>query len=160
MLMFLLGSLVTVALGIVANLLTPGVKPLWATGISWARHGMEAQTRQKLKVLRVELDQLNRFKASDRDLYLYLFRWVLGIIALLVAAIVCAFVSMADTITSEDRLQLVRVSLFLLLVSLISSVVILRYCSDYTVAGTEKKIATLEATIAKLKATLPESRAN
>ena len=42
MLMFLLGSLVTIVLGIAANLLMPGVKPLWATvvygaGAAWSR---------------------------------------------------------------------------------------------------------------------------
>jgi hypothetical protein len=83
-----LGCLGTIALSITANLLTPGMYPLWATVVSWTRRGLEAQTRQKLKVLQAELDRLNRFQASDRDLYLYLFQFLLAIIGFLVAAIV------------------------------------------------------------------------
>ena len=66
---------VTLVLSIAANLLTPGMKPLWATVVSWTRRSAEPQTRQRIKVLQTNLDQLSRFQASDRDFYLYLFRW-------------------------------------------------------------------------------------
>jgi len=158
--MFLLGCLVTIVLGIAANLLTPGLKPLWATVVSWSRRGLEASIRQKLNVLQFQLDQLNRLKASNKDLYLYFFRWLLGIIAFLVASFACALLAIVGMITPEARVELTTASLVFLIFALVSCVVVLGMCGDYTVAGMGKKTAELEANIAKLTATLPESRSN
>jgi hypothetical protein len=155
-LLFLLGCLVTLVLTIAGNLLTPGMKPLWATVTSWSRRGVESQTRQQLKVLQVNLDQLNRFEASDRDLYLYLFRWLLAIIAFLVAAFACAFLATSSSVvTPKGREELTKASFTFLIFSLVCCVVVLGHCGDYTVAGTQKKKAELEDSIAKLVATLP-----
>jgi hypothetical protein len=159
MLMFLAGCLVTLVLGIAANLLTPGMKPLWETVVSWSRRGQESQTRQQLKVLQVNLDQLNRFESSERELYLYLFRWLLGIIALLVAALACALVTVVGTVTPADRVALAQLSLVFAIFALVSCVVLLWACSDFTVAGIQKRKTKLASAIAKLTATLPEARA-
>lgn len=156
MLMFLVGCFVTLVLSIAANLLTPGMKPLWATVVSWSRRSAESQTRQNIKVLQGNLDRLNRFQASDRDLYLYLFRWLLGIIALLVAAVACAFSTLTLTITPEARLELTKASFAFAILALALCLVILG--SDFTVAAILKSKAKLEAGIAKLTATLPEAK--
>jgi hypothetical protein len=49
--------LVTLVLSITANLLTPGMRPLWATMVSWQRRGLASQTRQNLKMVQSHLDQ-------------------------------------------------------------------------------------------------------
>ena len=126
-----------------------------------SRRGVESQTRQNLKVLQNSLDHLNRFKDSERDLYLYLFRWLLSIIAFLVAAAGCAFfVIVGVTPTPHGFEELTKASFLFLLFALVSCVVMLRFCGNYTIAGMQKEAARLEAAIAKLRATLPESRSS
>lgn len=83
---FLLGSLVTVVLGITANLLTPKMKPLLAMFRSVQQRGEHSQIRQHIRQLQAELDRFNRFKASERAFYVYLFQWLFGILGISVAA--------------------------------------------------------------------------
>jgi hypothetical protein len=146
----LLGILIGLVTGIAANLLTPLAPRLWITLVSMQRHGYQAQIQQKIKTLQFNLDQLNRFGASDRDLYLYLFQWLLGIISIIVTAIACAVIAVT---TSEERLF--TVSLALLILAAVSSLVILLFCHDVTATGIQKKTAKLEADISKLRAKLP-----
>jgi hypothetical protein len=84
----LVGMLIGLVMSIVANLLTPFMKPLWGKFLALQERGQRAQLQQEIKTHQRELDQLNRFKASERDLYLDLFRWLLGIIALFFAGVV------------------------------------------------------------------------
>jgi hypothetical protein len=153
---FLLGSLVTVALGIIANLLTPGMKPLWATIHSLQRRGAQSQIRQKIKQLQAELDRFNRFKASERAIYVYLFQWLFGIIGISVAAAACALVATV-LVSAEARRLAVNASLILSLAAVTSCFVMVASCTEVTAAGIQKKIGKLERDIATLTAKLPES---
>jgi len=59
--------------------------------------GYRAQVQLRIRVLEADLERLNRLKASDRDLYLYLFRWVLGIISIFVVAVTCGIIGFANS---------------------------------------------------------------
>lgn len=102
-----------------------------------------------MKVLQVQLDQLNRFRASDRDLYLYLFQWLLTIICSIAAAGACAVIAAAD---SDKRLY--TLGLVFLMLAVVSTLVLLPFCGSVTTVGIMKKTAKLEADIAKLQARL------
>ena len=110
---------------------------------------MQSQIRQQVKVLQTSLEQINRFRASERDLYLYLFRWLLAIIAAFTAAVGVTLFAVA-----RPDLRLFNLSLILFVLAITLSLVILWTCRDFTTAGMEKRTATLERDIAKLIAKL------
>jgi polyferredoxin len=149
----ILGSILTIVLGIVANLLTPTVKPLWAGFLDIQRRGRDAETRKKIAQLQGELDRVRRFGQSERDLVLYLFRWLLGIIAIFGAAAVFAMVAVFTNVASARSL-LLNVSLVLFLTTGVAAFVMLVWCGHLTSVGLPKYIAKLEANIAGLRATL------
>jgi hypothetical protein len=146
----LLGILIGLTTSVIGNLVTPLIKPLWAKFLSLQQRGMQSQIRQQVKVLQTSLDQINHFRASDRDLYLYLFRWLLAIIAAFTAAVGVTLFAVA-----RPDLRLFNFSLILFLLAITLSLVILWTCRDFTTAGMEEKTAKLERDIAKLIAKLP-----
>ena len=152
--LLLLGFLLGIVASIAGNLLTPSMTPLWAKFRSLQRSGYKARIREELKPLQVQLDQLNRFKESERDLYLYLFQWSLSIIAFVVAGVACAFVARSLEMSPASQELLLSASLALLLVAVISCLVTVWSSFDYTSTGMQKRIARLEANIAKLTAKL------
>src|SRR6266540_1417771 len=111
MLLFLLGVLVTVLAGVAANLLTPFAKPLWAWVRSVMHRSERATIEQEIRTRQAQLKQLDRFRNSDRDLYLYLFQWLLGIATMFVAAVGCAILAAT---TLYERLFLNLSFLFLI----------------------------------------------
>ncbi len=95
--MTLLGFLLGLVGGVIANLLTPLMKPLWVKLHSLQQRGHQAQIRQQVKVLQTQLDQLNARKVTpEKDLYLELFQWSLGIFSIFVAGVACAFIGMTS----------------------------------------------------------------
>jgi hypothetical protein len=125
--------------------------PLWGKALSLQRSGRQAQIREQLKPLRMNVDQLNRFRDSERDLQVYLFQWLVNIIAFIAAAIACALVARSLVgISTKSQQELLTASLVLLLTAVISSLVMLRASFDYTAAGSAKRLAKLEGQIAKL----------
>jgi hypothetical protein len=113
---FVLGILLTIVLGIIANLLTPGVRPLWAT-LSLR------QTRQNIKVLERQLEQYRRFKASERAIYVYLFQWLFSIIGLGCGAGACAVIA-AFTAKQDVREFTAPLGLALLVVTAVCCLVV------------------------------------
>jgi hypothetical protein len=154
--MLLLGVLLGFVASVIANLVTPFMRPLWVKLLSLQRRGYHAQIRQQIKALQIQLDQLNARKAGpEKDLYLELFQWSLGIFSIFVAAVACAFLGM----TASDASVIVRDRLFKwALIFLTSAVVLSLFMVSYgrglTSKGMEKRIAKLEADIAKLTAKL------
>ena len=99
----ILGIVIGLATSVVANLLTPLVtRRLWPALVAMQRSGERAQIRQEIERLQAQLDQLERFKLSDREVYIYLFQWLLGIMCSIAVAIGFAIEA---TISSSSRLQ-------------------------------------------------------
>ena len=151
---FLLGSLVTVALGIIANLLTPQMKPLWAMLRSLQQRGEHSQIRQRIKQLQAELDRFNRFKASERAIYVYLFQWLFGILGISVAAAACAFVA-PMFVSADARSLAANASLILSLAAVTCCFIMVWASAEVTAAGIQEKISKLEDAISKLRTKLP-----
>jgi len=145
----LIGILIGLTTSVIGNLVTPLTKPLWSKFVSLQHRGTQSQIRQQVKVLQTSLEQINRFRASERDLYLYLFRWLLAIIAAFTAAVGVTLFAVA-----RPDLRLFNLSLILFVLAITLSLVILWTCRDFTTAGMEKRTATLERDIAKLIAKL------
>jgi uncharacterized membrane protein YeaQ/YmgE (transglycosylase-associated protein family) len=154
MLLLLLGFLLGIVSSVVGNLLTPWTPRLWARVLSLQRSGRQAQIRQQLIPLRSELEQLNRFRESERDVQVYLFQCLLTIIAVIAGAFACALVASAVGISIRAQGNLLTASLVCLLTAVISSLIVLRASFHYTATGSAKRIAKLESEIAKLNAQL------
>ena len=148
---YMLGIITGVVAGIIANLLTPSMKSLWGKLLSMQERNYRAQIQQEIQPLQYELDQLNRFRASERDLYIYLFRWLLGIMSIFVAAVACGLVAVGNSVA-----KLLLVSLALLILAAVTTLVLLFWCGNFTAIGMQKRTAELEGKIAKLGAKLPE----
>src|SRR5439155_13862512 len=98
----LLVILLSVVTSVVANLLTPFIKPFWVKLLSLQHRGYQAQIRQQIKVAKVQLEELNVRKAApEKDLYLELFQWSLGIFSIFVAGVACAFLGMVPSGASD-----------------------------------------------------------
>jgi len=145
----IVGSLLTLALTIAGNLLTPNVKLWWAMLLALNQRGYEARLREQIKPLQASVDQLDRFRASERDLHVFLFQWTVGILAFFVVGVACAI---GGNLNSDA--ELVRLGLLLLLVATVTALVILWSAGDFTVAGMEKKTAQLKSEIAALTSKL------
>jgi hypothetical protein len=152
----LLGVLIGLVTGIVANLLTPFVKPLWARFRTLQTHGYHSQLRQQLKVLQNDLDQHNRYTTgSNRDLLLFLFQWLVAVLAVFGVAAACAFLGLALDAAEAIRAKLLTASLVCVILATVMSMVILVQCRDFTSSGAPRKRASLELRLAKLRAKLP-----
>jgi hypothetical protein len=145
--MLLLGIFIGVVTSIVGNLLTPFVRPIWGRFAAIQARGYRARIEQQIKVLQVELDQLDRFNASDRDLFLYLFRWLLSIIAVFVAALTCGFLGVTSV---QPGLSLA--ALILLVLAAVMALVVVSWCGYLTTHRTAERTSQLHDQIAKLKA--------
>lgn len=154
---FLLGILFTLVTGIIANLLTPLAPPLWRKVLIWQQHGQHAQVRQRLKVAQGELDLLSRRRSgSDRELFLYLLRWLLSIVALFALAAACVFIAATSPdVAAIARQRLLLASLVCLVASIVLSIFLLLECGRLTEAGLEKRTSALKTEIARLVAKLP-----
>jgi hypothetical protein len=149
----LLGILLGLVTSIIGNLLTPFTKPLWLRLTLLQRQSERAAIRERLQTLHKELEQINRRQAgSDRDLFLYLFKWVLGIFAVFVAAIACALVYLVQPpdITFVARQRLFTAALVCLIGSLGMSILVLMEARYLTVDGLRQRKEYLEREIAKL----------
>jgi hypothetical protein len=151
---FLLGSLVTVVLGIIANLLTPTMKPLWAMLRSVQQRGEHSQTRRKIKQLQAELDRFNRFTTSERAIYMYLFQWLFGILGISVAAAACGFVA-PMLVSADARSVVANASLILSLAAATCCFIMVWFSGEVTATGIQKKMSKLEDSISKLRTKLP-----
>jgi hypothetical protein len=150
--LLLLGYLAGILSGITANLLTPLTQRLWIAWRSFSQKSQRAQIQQQIKPLQRELDQLEHFRLSQRDLYLYLFRWLLGIASLFIGSVACVVLS----ISTRPGLQpgFLLASLVLLISAAVSTLVMLLYAAHWTTTGTPKRIARLKADIERLTAKL------
>jgi hypothetical protein len=148
---YLVGILIGIFASIVANLLTPFMKPLWGKFMALWVWGHRAQLGQQIKVLQAQLDQLNRFKASERDLYLYLFRWLLGIISIFAAALPCGVIGFANS-----QPPLIMAALVLLFFAAIATLVLLSSCNNLTTDGMEEKTVWVRNKIAQHRAKVPD----
>ena len=125
-------------LGIIANLLTPRMKPLRAMILSLPQRGAQSQIRQNVKQLQAELDRFNRFKTSERAIYVYLFQWLFGILGISVAAGACSFV--ATMLVSADARRLAtNASLILSLAAVTSCFVMVWSSGEVTAAGMSQR---------------------
>jgi len=155
MMMLLLGVLLGFVASVIANLVTPFMKPLWVRLLSLSRRGYQAQIRQQIQVLQTQLDQLNARKAApEKDLYLELFRWSSAGFAAFVGGVACALIAMAGPDSDPARSFLLNAALILITTAVAFSMVMVTYSRDLTSAGMLKKTAKLEADIAKLTAKL------
>ena len=142
----LLGIVIGLATSVVANLLTPLVtRRLWPALVAMQRSGERAQIRQEIERLQAQLDQLERFKLSDREVYIYLFQWLLGIMCSIAVAIGFAIEA---TISSSSRLQ--SLALASLAAAVMLTLVILVTSRDFTSERIYRRAAQLEAKIAGL----------
>jgi len=154
---FMLGVIFTLFLNILGNLLTPNRPSLLRAIAAGLRHGRRSQVRQQLAALQKQLNEATRRSASsDRELFLYLVRWFLAIFSAFSLSAALAFIAMTVVdVTPLGRQRILMVSLGCLMLSSIMSCVMLDYCRHLTEAGSRKRIAALQNSIAKLTAKLP-----
>jgi hypothetical protein len=118
------------------------------------QRGEHSQIRQEINQLQAELDRFNRFKASERAIYVYLFQWLFGILAISVAAAACAFA--APMLVSADARSLAaNASLILSLTAVTCCFIMVWSAAEVTAAGIQEKISKLEDAISKLRTKLP-----
>lgn len=153
----LLGILIGLVSGIVANLLTPFAAPLWSTLVTLQRHGYHANIRQQIKVHQNQIGELTRRHAgSNRDLFLYLLKWLLTIFATFTLAVACTFVAMTSSEVNDlARRRLLFASLACLIGTIVLTIFLLAECRNLTETGVRKRIAKLESDIVKLTRKLP-----
>jgi uncharacterized membrane protein (DUF106 family) len=155
MTLLLLGVLLGFVASVIANLVTPFMKPLWMKLVSLQRQGYQAQVRQQIKVLQTQLDRLNARRAGpEKDLYLELFQWSLGSFSAFVGGIACALIATVGSTSDRARGFLLNAAMGLLIVAVVVSLVMLNYSRELSSTGMLKKAAKLEADLAKLTAKL------
>ena len=145
----LLGILIAIFTGIISNLLTPYLKPLWRKFTAMQERGHRAQLEKEIREFQAELDRRSRLQASDKDLYLHLFRWLLGILSFFAAAGLCGVLGFAN-----KEPELIKGALVLLIIASGATLGILGYCGTLTTEGMEKRTAQLQKEIAQRKAQL------
>jgi hypothetical protein len=147
LLVFVLGIVTSVA----GNLLTPWSRRFSAGIASLGRRSMRGQIEQTIKPLQSELDQLKRFSASDRDLYLYLFRTVLAIITFCIGGL--ALLVLSNTTVVNPR-YFSLFSFLLFAVAAMMSSIMVTSSRHYSTIGMPKRTARLQEEIAELQAKL------
>ena len=120
--------------------------------LSLSKRGYQAQTRQQIRVLQSQLDQLTARKAApEKDLYSELFQWSLGIFSIFVAGIACTFLGATSSDVSDIvRGRLLYAALVFFIAAVVMSLTMVNYSRDLTSTGMRKKTTKLEAQIAKL----------
>ena len=88
---YLLGALSGLVLGIIANLLTPSVKPMWLALRSWQDRGYHSHLSKQIGNVQASLDQHNLLTApgSIRHLLLVLFQGLMALLAIFFLAVTC-----------------------------------------------------------------------
>ena len=153
----LLGILIGLATSVFGNLLTPLVKSFWVRFLLWQKRGYHNTLRQQIKVLETNRDNLiRRMTESNRDFFLYLSQWLVGIFTAFVLACGCVFIGFSAPDTTERaRIVLLNGALVFSILVIVLGLIMLAECRTYTSLGSQKRLASIDAQKAKLVAKLP-----